>query len=126
MSFRTPLSNVKGLGTANEGSEHFWRQRVTGFANLLLSIFVIYAAYQLSGASYSMVKAFFQNPLHLVLAAAFIISTSYHMRLGMQVVIEDYVHNEGSKILLLILNSFFAGFIALAGLFSLLKLGLGA
>jgi succinate dehydrogenase / fumarate reductase membrane anchor subunit len=71
-------------------------------------------------------KSFFQNPLHLVLAAGFVLSASYHMYLGMQVVIEDYVHNEGSKILLLILNSFFAGFIALAGIYSLLKLGLGA
>lgn len=126
MSFRTPLSNVKGLGTANEGAEHFWKQRVTGFANLLLSIFVIYAACSLAGGNYAAVKTFFQNPLHAVLAAAFILSTSYHMRLGMQVVIEDYVHAEGAKILALILNTFFTGFIALAGLFSLIKLSLGA
>lgn len=126
MSYRTPLSTVKGLGTAKEGSEHFWRQRVTGLANLLLSIFVVYAAFQLAGASHAAVKAFFANPLYLVLATAFIISSTYHMRLGMQVVIEDYVHNEGSKILLLILNTFFTAFVALAGVFSLLKLSFGA
>ena len=126
MSFRTPLSKVKGLGSAREGTEHFWQQRVTGLANLLLSVFVIYAIFQLAGQNHSTVKTFFQNPLHLVLTAAFIISVAHHMRLGMQVVIEDYVHAEGAKILLLILNSFFAAFIALAGLFSLVKLSLGA
>ncbi len=126
MSFRTPLSNVRGLGAANDGSEHFWRQRVTGFANLLLAVFVIYAAVHLKGADYQTVKDFFKSPFHLVFAAAFIINTSYHMRLGMQVVIEDYVHAEAAKILLLILNTFFTSFIALAGIFSLLKLSLGA
>lgn len=126
MSFRTPLSNVKGLGTANEGSEHFWQQRVTGFANLLLTVFVIYAIFQLKGAEYETMRSFFKNPFHLVLTAAFIINTSYHMRLGMQVVIEDYVYTEGRKILLLILNTFFTSFITLAGIFSLLKLSLGA
>ena len=126
MSFRTPLSNVRGLGAANDGSEHFWRQRVTGFANLLLTVFVIYAAVYLKGADYQTVKDFFKNPFHLVFSAAFIINTSYHMRLGMQVVIEDYVHAEASKILLLILNTFFTSFIALAGIVSLLKLSLGA
>ncbi len=126
MSYRTPLSNVRGLGAANTGSDHFWRQRVTGFANLLLTVFVVYAAFHLKGADYEGVKNFFQSPFHLVFAAAFIINTSYHMRLGMQVVIEDYVHNEGSKILLLILNTFFTSFISLAGIFSLLKLSLGA
>lgn len=126
MSYRTPLSNVKGLGTANEGSEHFWRQRVTGLANLLLSVFLVYAAFHLVGQDLPGVKAFFQNPLHMVLAAAFVISATYHMRLGMQVVIEDYVHNEGSKIALLILNTFFTAFVALAGVYSLLKLSFGA
>lgn len=126
MSYRTPLSNVKGLGTANEGSEHFWRQRVTGLANLILSLFLVYAAFHLVGQDLPAVKAFFQNPLHLVLAASFIISATYHMRLGMQVVIEDYVHNEGSKIGLLILNTFFTAFVALAGVYSLLKLSFGA
>lgn len=125
MSFRTPLSNVRGLGAANDGSEHFWRQRVTGFANLLLSIFLVYAVCQLKGADYAGVKEFFKSPFHLVFSAAFIINCAYHMRLGMQVVIEDYVHTEAAKILLLILNTFFTSFIILAGIFSLLKLSLG-
>ena len=126
MSYRTPLSNVKGLGTANEGSEHFWRQRVTGLANLLLSVFLVYAAFHLVGQDLPTVKAFFQNPLHFVLSTKFVMSATYHMRLGMQVVIEDYVHNEGSKIGLLILNTFYTAFVALAGVYSLLKLSFGA
>lgn len=126
MSFRTPLSTVRGLGTANDGSDHFWQQRITGFANLLLAFFVVYAIAQLKGADYAGVKAFFQSPFHMVFAAAFILNTSIHMRLGLQVIIEDYVHAEGAKILLLILNTFFTSFIILAGIFSLLKLGLGA
>lgn len=126
MSFRTPLSHVKGLGTANDGATHFWQQRLTGFANLILSIFVICAVFQLKGASYETVRAFFSSPFNLVLSAAFILNTSYHMRLGMQVVIEDYVSSEGAKILLLVLNTFFTSFILLAGIFSLLKLSLGA
>ncbi len=126
MSYRTPLSNVRGLGTANEGSEHFWRQRVTGFANLILTIFLTYAIFNLVGADQQAVKTFFADPFNLVLGVALVLSVSYHMRLGMQVVIEDYVHAEGAKILLLILNTFFTSFIALAGLLSLLKLSFGA
>lgn len=126
MSYRTPLSNVKGLGTANEGANHFWCQRVTGFANLILALFLFYTIFCLNDADYAGVKAYFANPLNLVLAVALILSVSYHMRLGMQVVIEDYVHTEGSKILLLILNTFFTIFVALAGILSLLKLSFGA
>jgi len=126
MSYRTPLSNVRGLGTANEGSEHFWRQRVTGFANLILTVFLFYAIFSLAGADQPAVKSFFANPFNLVLGVALVLSVSIHMKLGMQVVIEDYVHAEGAKILFLILNTFFTSFIALAGLLSLLKLSFGA
>jgi succinate dehydrogenase / fumarate reductase membrane anchor subunit len=125
-SYRTPLSRVRGLGSAKSGTEHFWLQRLTGVANLLLLIFVLYTALSLAGASYPVVLAYFASPVSAALAALFAISASYHMRLGMQTIIEDYVHQETKKLVLLMLNTFFSILVGLTCVIAILKLSLGA
>lgn len=126
MDMRTPLSKVRGLGSAKEGADHFWQQRLTGIGNLVLTLFLVYSVLYLITADYAAVKAYISSPLVSVLTILLVISTTYHMRLGMQVVIEDYVHAEGTKIALLILNSFFSIFVGLTCIFAVLKISFGA
>lgn len=125
MSMRTPLKNVRYLGSAKEGADHFWLQRVTGAANLLLSIFAICLVLSLIGADHGQVKATLANPLYALPLLLFVVSAAIHMRLGMQVIIEDYVHGEAAKIVLLLLNTFFAIAVAGASTLSILKLSFG-
>lgn len=122
---RTPLGKVRGSGSAKEGTEHFWRQRLTAIANVPLVLFFVGLLISLNGADYETVTSVLANPLVAILMIMMIGSALYHMRLGMQIVIEDYVHGEGMKITLLILNTFFTVGIAAAAIFSLLKLAFG-
>ncbi len=123
---RTPLKNARYLGSAKEGADHFWMQRVTAVANLVLVLFLVWFIASLAGAGQPAVKQAMSHPLVALAFSALIISGTIHMRLGMQTIIEDYVHSEGSKVVLLMLNTFFAAAIALASLFSILKLSFGA
>lgn len=125
MTMRTPLKNVRYLGSAKEGTDHFWTQRVTGAANALLTVFAICLALSLIGADHAAVKATLAKPLVAIPLLLFVISAAVHMRLGMQVVVEDYVHAEGVKILILVANTFFAIAVAAAGIFSILKIAFG-
>lgn len=125
-SFRTPVSRVKGLGSAQAGTEHFWAQRMTGLANLVLLVFLIYSVIRLAGEPLDFVRAYFASPAVAILASLFAISAAYHMRIGMQVIVEDYIHKESSKLLLLILNTFFAVAVALTSVIAIIKLSLGA
>ncbi|MGF1619297.1 MAG: succinate dehydrogenase, hydrophobic membrane anchor protein [Rhodomicrobiaceae bacterium] len=124
--FRTPLKRVSGLGSAQSGTGHFWAQRVTGAANLVLLLFVIYSGVTLAGEPLSEVRDYFASPVVAALAVLFALSASYHMRIGMQVIIEDYIHAPASKVTLLLLNSFFAAVIALISTIAIIKLSLGA
>jgi succinate dehydrogenase / fumarate reductase, membrane anchor subunit len=126
MPLRTPLSQARGLGSAKEGADHFVMQRLTGLANLILVFFLIYTVIELAGADYFVVRAYFHSPLTSALTVLLLLSMSYHMKLGMQVIIEDYVHGEGTKIALLALNVFYAAFIGVTGVIAVLKLSLGA
>ncbi len=123
---RTPLARARGLGSAKEGATHFWRQRVTAVANIVLVILLTWVLVGLAGADYATVKAALKNPLVTLLLLLFIISGVIHMRLGMQTVIEDYVHSEGRKVVCLMLNTFFAGIVALTSVWAVLKLSFGA
>ncbi|MFM1814552.1 MAG: hypothetical protein RLZ98_1247 [Pseudomonadota bacterium] len=124
-NMRTPLKNVRHLGSAKEGTDHFWRQRLTAVSNLILMPLFVCLVVSMIGADHSTVKTTLSNPLVALFLLLFVLSGVVHMRLGMQVVIEDYIHGEGSKIALLMLNTFFAIVVGAASIFAVLKLAFG-
>lgn len=126
MTMRTPLKSVRHLGSAHEGADHFVMQRLTGIANVVLGIFLVWLVAGLAGADYATVRAQLRNPFVDFGLLLLIGSGVIHMRLGMQVIIEDYIHGEGAKLAALALNTFFAILIGVASVFAILKLSFGA
>jgi len=122
MSLRSPLGKVLGTGSAKEGVHHWWLQRLTSIALIPLAIWFVVSAFGLIGADRDMAMTFFKSPVNSVLMALFVIAALVHMVLGLQMIIEDYVHGEGAKIVLLVLNKFFAWLVGAACLFALIRI----
>jgi succinate dehydrogenase / fumarate reductase membrane anchor subunit len=126
MSQRTPLAKVRGLGSAKHGTEHFWLQRLTAVANVFLVCFLIGLVIHLAGADHATARSALGQPYIAVPLLLLVLSGVIHMRLGMQTIIEDYVHSEGRKLAALMLNTFFAFLIGITCVFAVLKLSFGA
>jgi succinate dehydrogenase / fumarate reductase membrane anchor subunit len=122
---RTPLARVLGLGAAQSGTDHFWRQRLTSVANIPLTIAAVVIIVMLLGRNQAAAAQILGSPLVAIIMLLFIVSTTTHMRIGMQVVIEDYVHDDLAKIVLIMANSFFCIAVALASAYGILKLSFG-
>jgi succinate dehydrogenase / fumarate reductase membrane anchor subunit len=124
MSIRTPFSRVQGLGAAHSGTEHFWRERASSVALIPLTAWFVYAAIHLIGLSYDDAFAFLHQPVNAIAMLLFVIASVIHMTLGLHVVIEDYVHTEGSKLLLFLANKAFGWIIGVASVFAILRIAL--
>ena len=122
---KTPLGQVLGLGSAKAGTEHWWHQRLTAIAGIPLVVFLIAYLLMHRGASRADIVASMHNPFVAILMALTIANLVWHMRLGLQVVIEDYVHTDHTKYAVLLLNTFFAVVMAAAGLYAILKMSIG-
>jgi succinate dehydrogenase / fumarate reductase membrane anchor subunit len=122
---RTPLSRARGLGSAKEGVHHFWAQRITAVALIPLVAWFAISLIMMSGADYAVVRAWIGSPAVMVLLTLTIVIGLHHGQLGMQVVIEDYVHSEGLKLALIVLLRFIAVFFGLAAIVAILRIGFG-
>ena len=124
-SMRTPLGRVRGYGSARSGTEHFIQQRLTAIANIPLTIVAVLIVISLIGRNHAAVAQILGSTPVAIVMLLFIISIFYHMKIGMQVIIEDYVHEERAKYLLLILNAFFAIAAGFSSIYAILKLSFG-
>jgi len=125
MTMRTPLARVRGLGASRTGTEHFWWQRMTAVANVPLTIAGVVIVISLLGRNHAATAQILASPLIAIILLLFILSITNHMRIGMQVIIEDYVHEEKLKIALIMLNVFYVVAIFIASAFAILKLSFG-
>ncbi|MBX3598701.1 MAG: succinate dehydrogenase, hydrophobic membrane anchor protein [Rhizobiaceae bacterium] len=123
---RTPMARVRGLGSAHEGTGHFWKQRVSAVAAIPLTLFFVGLVVALSGASYEQTRAVLGNPFVSLILGLTLYTVLYHMRIGMQVIIEDYIHAGWAKLSLLVLNTFFVIVLGACALYALILLALGA
>ena len=124
--FQTPLKHARGFGSGKSGTAHFWQQRVTGVAALLLSLVYVVLLVKLQGDDYPTVIATLGNPFVAVLMLAFLGVSVWHMKIGMQVIIEDYVNQPLLRVLALMANSFFSALVGIASAVALIKITFGA
>lgn len=125
MDLRSDLGRVRGLGSAKGGTSHWWAQRVTAVALVPLSAWFVFSIINLVGVDREGLKVWVNGPVSFVLMVLFLIALFYHMQLGLQVVIEDYVHNEKNKVISLILNKLIAVFLVVSGITALMKIAFG-
>jgi succinate dehydrogenase / fumarate reductase membrane anchor subunit len=125
LHMRTPLGRVLGRGAAKSGTEHFWHQRLTAVANVPLTIAAIAILITLVGRNQAAVAQILGSPTVAIIMLLFVVSITIHMRLGMAVIIEDYVHDDSAKLTLLIANTFFSIAVGLGSVYGILKLSFG-
>ena len=126
MGVQSPIARVRGLGPAREGVGHWTRQRLTAISNIVLVLWFVFSAMALAGAGYEEVRAWLAAPVPASLMILLVISTFYHARLGVQVVIEDYVHHEGAKIASLAAVTLITFGLAVACIVAVLKVAIGS
>ena len=124
-SMRTPLGRVRSLGSSHSGTSDFWRQRLTAVAMVLLILPATVMVIMLLGRNQAGAAAILGSPLVALVLLLFIIASVWHMKIGMQVVIEDYIHGETKKLVAIMANNFFSVAVALASIFAILKLSSG-
>jgi succinate dehydrogenase / fumarate reductase, membrane anchor subunit len=125
MSFRTPLARMRGLGSAKSGTENWWHERLSAVASVPTSLFLIWLGLAVAGHDQAVIIAMLRQPMIAMGLALSIIVMLWHMRLGMQVIIEDYVHGR-AKIWLLIANNFLVALMAAVSLQAIVRLMAGA
>ena len=124
-SMRTPLGRVRNLGASHSGTSDFWRQRLTAVGMTLLIIPVIVIVLMLVGSNQAGAKLIIGSLPVAIILILFIIASAWHMKIGMQVVIEDYIHSEKLKLAAIVANNFFSFAVALASIYAILKLSSG-
>jgi succinate dehydrogenase membrane anchor subunit len=124
-SMRTPLARVRNLGASHSGTSDFWRQRLTAVAMVLLMVPVIVIVMMLRSSNQAGAVQVLSSPLVAIIMLLFIIASCWHMKIGMQVVIEDYIHGEKVKLASIMANNFFCIAVALASIYAILKMSSG-
>lgn len=125
MSIKTPLNRVRGLGAAKEGVGHFWHQRLTAVALFPLVLWLLYSICGHIGEDYQSARVWIAKPTTAVPFLLLILAGFYHMKLGLQVVIEDYIHKDGTRIALSLLNNFWAFGVGVLCIYSVLSIAFG-
>ena len=120
-----PLGRARGLGSAKHGLQHWWAQRVSAVALVPLTLWFVWSVIQLTGADQARVHNWLSRPASAIMMSLFIVATFYHLALGVQVVIEDYVHREGVKLTSLLLSKGLIVLLAAAALFTVLRVAVG-
>ncbi len=125
MSMRSPLGRARGLGSAKSGTQHWWAQRLTALALVPLTIWFVIAMVAATGSDYASARVFIGNPITAVMLILLLVATFHHAQLGLQVVIEDYVHTKPVEIALLLIIKSAAIVLALAAIFAVLSISFG-
>ena len=125
MSYKTPLARVIGLGSAKDGSSHWWWQRLTALALVPLTLWFIFSISTLTGECVADIRGWMESPLTATLLIAFVVSLFYHAQLGVQVVVEDYVHHEGIKVGTILAVKFLSVMLVISSTISILRVALG-
>lgn len=126
MSLRSPIGRVLGHGAAKEGSGHWWSQRVTSVALVILGLWFVSALLRLDDLNYALVTAWLAKPVNAVLMTLLVATTVYHSQLGVQVVVEDYVTSKGTKLVTMLALNFLHVALGALGIFAILRIAFGA
>ncbi len=122
---RSPLAKAKGLGASGEGSHHFWLQRITALALIPLVLWFCFSIALLPEASYNTITLWLQSPFNAIMMALLVIVSFQHAHLGIQVILEDYIHDHGKRFIAVTFVKFLSYIMMVAGLYAIIKITLG-